>query len=251
VKGYTAGNEGGGLSLREFARRRIVIYVVLLTINFLVFTISCVLAANTPTVDEGITRFIKQFYEDREDVYVRFNNLPEVLHDKAKVRHIDFAKVPDSKGDGLCLVEIEGKNGRSRTVYVSFRVQSKRKLFVLKQNMRRGDTIHSSDIQVKDAFITENAGIYPARIEDIVGKAVKKDIGAGTTVTNQVLEDSFAVQRGDTVAIVADSKRLSVQAKGICLEKGKLGDRIRVKNLNSDKEIVGRVAGNGTIKIDL
>jgi flagella basal body P-ring formation protein FlgA len=244
----------GGLNIREFARKRIVLYVLLLTMNFLLFTISCVLAAGASTastVEDGITRFIKQFYDDREDVYVRFNNLPQALQEKVRVRHIDFAKVPDSKGDGLCLVEIDGKNNRTKTIYVSFRVQGKKKLFLLKQGLKRGEIIRSGDLLAKDTFITEDGGIYPARLEDVVGKAVKKDMAAGTAITCQVLEDSFAVQRGDTVDIVAENKKLSVQAKGVTLERGRLGDRVRVKNLTSDREIVGRVAGNGMVKVEL
>ncbi len=241
----------GKQTLQNLARRRLVLYTLLLTMNFLLFTVSCVIAAGTSTVEDGIVSFIKQFYDDGENVYVRFNNLPEALQDKVKIRHIDFVKVPDSKGNGLCLVEIEGRNNRPKTVYVSFRAQTKRKLFVLKQSVRRGDTIHSGDLMVKDTFMAEDAGVYPARIEDAVGKIVKRDMAAGTAITSQALEDSFAVQRGDTVDIVADNKRLSVQAKGITLEKGKLGDRVRVKNLTSDKEVVGRVAGNGVVRVDL
>jgi flagella basal body P-ring formation protein FlgA len=242
-------NKSGRLNIRKFAKKRIVLYISLLTMNFLLFTISCVFAA--ATVEDGITHFIKQFYDDREDVYVRFNNLPEALQERVRVRHIDFAKVPDSKGDGLCLVEIDGKNNRTRTVYVSFRVQVKKKIFVLKQGVKRGEIVRSQDVFVKDTFTTENSVVYPARIEDIVGKAVKRDMAAGTAITSQALEDSFAIQRGETVNIVADNKNLSVQAKGVSLEKGRLGDLIRVKNLTSDREIVGRVAGSGTVKVDL
>jgi flagella basal body P-ring formation protein FlgA len=251
VESSAAKSRMGRLKIGEFARKRIVLYVLLLTMNFLLFTISCVLAAGVSTVEDGITRFIKQFYDDREDVYVRFNNVPEALQEKIRVRHIDFAKVPDSKGDGLCLVEIDGKNNRTKTMYVSFRVQSKKKLFVLKQGLKKGEIIHSGDLLAKDTFIKEDGGIYPARVEDVVGKVVKKDVAAGTAITCQVLEDSFAVQRGDTVDIVAENKKLSVQAKGISLEKGRLGDRVRVKNLTSDKEIVGRVAGSGMVKVEL
>ena len=236
---------------RALVERRIVPCIVLLAVGSLLFTFSLAFAAGISTVEDGITRFIKQFYEDREDLYVRFNNLPEVLQEKVRVRHIDFAKVPDSKGDGLCLVEVEGKNSRTRTVYVSFRVQTKRKVFVLKQNVKKGETIRSGDVIAKDTFMTENSGAYPLRVEDVLGKAAKRDMAAGTALTSHALEDIFTVKRGEAVNIVADNRNLSVQAKGVSLEKGKMGDLIRVKNLTSDKEIVGRVAGNGIVKVDL
>jgi flagella basal body P-ring formation protein FlgA len=251
VEGNAAKSESGRLTMRECAKKRIVLYILLLTMNFLLFTISCVLAADMSTLEDKITGFIKQFYNDREDVYVKFNNIPDALKERAKIKHIDFAKVPDSNGDGLCLVEIDGKNGRAKNVYISFRVQSKKKLFVLKQSVKRGDILRSGDILVKDTFITENGGVYPTRIEDVIGKAVKKDVAAGNTITCQILEDSFVVQRGDAVNIVAENKTLSIQTKGRTLEKGRVGDLVRVKNLTSDKEIVGRVAGSGTVKVDL
>jgi flagellar basal body P-ring formation protein FlgA len=251
VKNNSLKVESGKPEEQKSLSKRFVLYMLVFAVSYSLFTISTVLAADPSTVEGRITNFIKQFYNEREDVHVKFNNLPDALTEKVRVRHIDFAKVPDSNGDGLCLVEIDGKNSRARTVYVSFRVQSKKKLFVLKQSIKKGEILRSGDILVKDTFTTENSAVYPSRLEDVIGKTVKKDVAAGITVTNQILEDSFVVQRGEAVNIVAENKMLSVQAKGRTMEKGRMGDLIRVKNLTSDKEIVGRVAGSGTVKVDL
>jgi flagella basal body P-ring formation protein FlgA len=228
-------------------RTKIIIYALIYSLCIA----SAALAAEVPTVEVKIKDFIRKFYNERKDIYIKLNHLPDSLKDKSRVKHINFAKIPDSNGDGLCLVEIDEKHGRTKNVYVSFRVSNKRKMFVLKQGAKKGDIVRSDDIFVKEVYLNGNGMDYPLKIDDVTGKALKRDVSAGTVITSQVLEDSFVMQRGDTVNIVAENKKLLVQTKGRTLERGKIGDFIRVKNLTSNKEIVGRVVGSGIVKVDL
>jgi flagellar basal body P-ring formation protein FlgA len=232
-------------------RKSLVLYLLLFTFHLSLFTASIVFAAETSTVEAKLKDFIRKFYSEREDIYIKLNHLPDSLKDKSRIKHINFAKMPDSNGDGLCMVEIDEKYSRTKNVYVSFKVSNKKKMFVLKQSAKRGDIIRSDDIFVKEVYMNGNGADYPLRMEDVVGKLLKRDITAGTVITSQILEDSFIVQRGDTVNIVAENRKFLVQATGRTLERGKMGDIIRVKNLTSNKEIVGKVAGSSTIKVDL
>jgi flagella basal body P-ring formation protein FlgA len=227
-----------------------ILCILLFTIHYSLFTISAALAAELSTIEVKLTDFIRKFYGEREGIYIKIN-LPGSLKDNLKVKHVNFVKIPDSNGEGLCLVEVDEKNGRTKNMYVSFKVSNKKKIFVLKQNAKRGDIVRSDDILIKEVYMNGNGGDYPLRMEDVAGKALKRDLQAGTVITCQALEDSFVVQKGDNVNIVAENKKLIVQSKGRTLEKGKIGDVIRVKNLTSDKEIVGRVVGGSTVKVDL
>ena len=236
---------------QESVRIRFVLYILLFTIHYLLFTFSPVFAAEQSSVEEKVTSFIKQFYSEKGDVYIRFNNSPEVLKDKAKVSHINFAKVPDSNGDGLCTIEIEDKRGVKRNVYVSFRASNKKKLFVLKQNLKKGDVITARDIAKKEVFLSEDKGNYPSAIEDVIGKVIKKDVNAGAVFTNDMIEDNYVIKKNEIINVVAQSKRLSVQTKGRAEEKGRIGDTIRVKNMTSQKEILGKVTGSGVVNVDM
>ncbi|MCX5813486.1 MAG: flagellar basal body P-ring formation chaperone FlgA [Proteobacteria bacterium] len=244
------------LNVKSEKQRRMkikfILCLLLFTIHYSLFTVSVVFATESSMVELKLKDFIRKFYSEREDIYIKLNPLPSSLQDKHRVKHIDFVRIPDLNGDGLCLVEIDEKNGRTRNLYVSFKVSNKKKMFILKQNTKRGDVVRPDDISVKETYMNGNSGAdYPSRMEDVVGKALKRDMPAGTVITCQSLEDSFVIQRGDTVNIVAENKKLLLQAKGRTLERGKIGDIIRVKNLTSDKEIVGRVAGSSTVKVDL
>ncbi|MCX5815066.1 MAG: flagellar basal body P-ring formation chaperone FlgA [Proteobacteria bacterium] len=236
---------------QESMRTRFVLYILLFTIHYSLFTAFAVFAADQSTVEVKLTNFIKQFYSEKGDVYIKFNNYPEVLKDKAKVSHINFAKVPDSNGDGLCTVEIEDKRGLRRNVYVSFKALNKKRLYALKQNLKKGDIVTARDIAKKEVFLNENKGNYPSEIEDVIGKVIKKDVNAGAVFTNDMIEDNYVIKKNEIINVVAQSKRLSVQTKGRAEEKGRIGDTIRVKNMTSQKEILGKVTGSGVVNVDM
>ena len=44
----------------------------------------------------------------------------------------------------------------------------------------------------------------------MIGKVLKKDVPTNTIMTNQMLEEPVAVQRGEIVNIVAENKKLLI-----------------------------------------
>jgi len=236
---------------QESTRMRFALYILLFTIHYSLFTFSPVFAAEQFTVEAKVTSFIKQFYSEKGDIYIKFNNNTEVLKDKAKVSHINFAKVPDSNGDGLCTIEIEDKRGVKKNIYVSFRALNKKRLYTLKQNLKKGDIVTARDIANKEVFLSEDKGNYPSEIQDVIGKVIKKDMNAGTVFTNDMIEDNYVIKKNEIVSIVAQSKRLSVETKGRAEEKGRIGDTIRVKNMTSQKEILGKITGSGVVNVGM
>jgi flagella basal body P-ring formation protein FlgA len=48
---------------------------------------------------------------------------------------------------------------------------------------------------------------------------------------------------------VVENKKLMVRAKGKAMEKGRVGESIRVKNTLSEKEVFGKVVDDNTILV--
>ena len=44
---------------------------------------------------------------------------------------------------------------------------------------------------------------------------------------------------------------MCIRDRGRAIEKGKIGDVIRVKNVSSNKEILGKVVGSGVVTVDM
>jgi len=198
-------------------------------------------------IETRLANFIKKIYDESEEIGVRFGNIPAQLKSRPNIRNMSFVRMPDSRGDGLCLVEIEGKNRRVQNVYVPFRVVKKTRVFVMTENGKRGDVIRHDSVAVRETNLNDRRAAYPSKLEDVVGKTLKKDVPEGTVITSQLLDNPVVIEKGEVVNIIAENSRLVVRAKGRALEKGKMGDSIRVKNTSSDREIYGKVVGDNAI----
>lgn len=230
---------------RESLPCMIALFVILL----LVAASACPGAGESPT-EARIIRFVKEIYPSGDAVQVRLNSLPSQLREKVRIVNMSFARVPDVGGDGICAVEIESAPGRTRTVHVPFKILTKRELFVLKQAARKGDAISAKDIHVRVAYMNGKGSGYPASAEDVIGKVFKRDVPANTLITDQLLDDRVVIKRGDIVTIVAESNTLVVQTKGRTVDKGRIGDTIRVKNIASGKELMAKVVSGSSVKVE-
>jgi flagella basal body P-ring formation protein FlgA len=241
------GSESGVRSKRSSLLCRLFLVLI---IPWILLSAPSAYSQDMAIVEARLTNFIKQIYNDGDDIRVKFGTMPGYLKEGVRVKSVNFSRVPDMNGDGVCLVEVEGKSIRERNVYVSFKVLTKKRLFVLKQTGKKGETVEGRDITVKETYLSGGSNLYPSSMEDVVGKKLKKDLPAGTILTTQALDDSVLVQRGELVNIVGESRRLVVQTKGQTLEKGKLGDMIKVKNIMSGKQVLGRITGNSTVTVE-
>jgi flagella basal body P-ring formation protein FlgA len=121
---------------------------------------------------------------------------------------------------------------------------------VLKGAGQKGDTIGPKDVVVRETYMNGKGVGYPASMEDVVGKVLKRDVPANTLVTDQILEDRIVLKRGDMVTIIAESDKLVVRAKGKTVDKGRMGDVIRVKNIASGKEVMAKVVSSSSVKVE-
>lgn len=207
-------------------------------------------AAGESTAEARIVRFVKDIYPGGDAVRVRLTTVPAQLRGKVKIVNMSFLRIPDVSGDGICIVEIETSPARLRTVQVPFKVFTKRELYVLKQAGQKGDTIGPKDVVVRETYMNGKGPGYPASMEEIVGKVLKRDVPASTMITSQLLEDRIVVKRGDIVTITAESNRLIVRSKGRTVDKGRVGDMIRVKNITSGKEVMARIMNDNSVKVE-
>ena len=71
------------------------------------------------------------------------------------------------------------------------------------------------------------------------------------TVTARVVLAKPAVKRGQLVTLRLARGSLQIFARGKAREDGRTGDTIRVQNVDSRREVVGVVAGDGVVDVAL
>ncbi len=83
------------------------------------------------------------------------------------------------------------------------------------------------------------------------GCAAKRNIAANTVVEQAMItavERPVLVERNQNVVIRLDSPALLITATGKAMERGRAGDCIRIKNIDSQRVIIARVGEDGTVE---
>jgi flagella basal body P-ring formation protein FlgA len=82
-----------------------------------------------------------------------------------------------------------------------------------------------------------------------VGLTASRPISAGAFLTNQYLVVAKAVQRGQSVTLVADTGGMSVRMSGKALSDALVNQRVRVQNLSSGKIVEGIARSEQIVEI--
>ena len=75
-------------------------------------------------------------------------------------------------------------------------------------------------------------------------------VRAGRSISLGDVEQLQLVKSGSLVSLVASVNGLAVSVQGIALERGAIGDTIRVRNLSSKKVMTGKVIDVGRVEIN-
>jgi flagella basal body P-ring formation protein FlgA len=110
--------------------------------------------------------------------------------------------------------------------------------------------IEESDLEVRPVDLSGLPSDYIADPEAVLGKRTRRLLDANTVLRPDLVESQPIVKRGDRVRIILESAGMRITAAGEVKQKGCLGERIPVANLDSNKVIQARVVDTQTVKID-
>ena len=218
-------------------------------VGLLFFLVGIAFGQETGVVEKRLTELLKEEY-GRTGIYVKLDGTPAQLKHAAGIRSVNLHKVPDVSGKGLAIVEFKAEDGSVRTSYVAFKVFETRKIYYAKRAMTKGSLVAPEDVESKETSVSQSELIYPKDLEALIGKALKKDVAAGTVLTNGMVDSPQVIRKGEMVTIIGENRTLSVRAKGKAEEPGRVGDRIRVRNLSSGREVFGTVTEGRIVSVD-
>ena len=118
------------------------------------------------------------------------------------------------------------------------------------RRLNKGKIITSNDIYLAKKNISR---LHPDILTDMdqaVGLMLKHDVKENDCLKDSMLQKATIVKRGDMVTILAELGGIRVTAPGKILEKGCLGEYIRVQNAVSKKNINARVINDSTVMVD-
>ncbi|MCG9697177.1 flagellar basal body P-ring formation chaperone FlgA [Shewanella sp. Isolate11] len=131
-------------------------------------------------------------------------------------------------------------------IYISVRVDILYPVVIAIQTLGPGDLIAEDQIKLEFVEQTSLRGQQFDQTEQVIGTRVKRRIAANQPIYNGNL---CFVCKGDMVSIYARSDNVQIKTVGEALRDGNLGDRIQIKNSNSQKIIEANVIGIGEVEV--
>ncbi|QFT58368.1 flagellar basal body P-ring biosynthesis protein FlgA [Sulfitobacter sp. THAF37] len=112
-------------------------------------------------------------------------------------------------------------------------------------------TIRAQSVIV-DTDVTLSAAELPngyTRIADVVGQEARVALYPGRPIRVDDIGPPAIVTRNQLVVINFSSNGLLISTEGRALERGAVGDRVRIMNLSSRATLFGQVRPDGTIQV--
>lgn len=147
------------------------------------------------------------------------------------------------------VVGVRCSGGRPWKVYVPVDVQEPRTVLVVRRTLPRGHVLTAADFTTEERDVSRLARGYLADSGSAIGRRLDRRVMAGDVLEPSMLEEELLVQRGQSVTLVVQSDALSVRMAGLALADGTRGERIRVRNLASERVVEGVVRSPEEVEV--
>ena len=167
---------------------------------------------------------------------------------------ITYKVIPPKLMQGMGMIPlsilflVDGEIYKKAKVTVKIRIF--KEVVVTKKPLGRYRTITQDDVYLQKMDITNLPNDIITNYKDVLGKRVRRNIWAKVVLRAEYIEFPPLVKRGDTVLIIAESEKMKITALGEVRKSGRRGERVKVKNLNSNKSIFARVIDENTVKVE-
>jgi flagella basal body P-ring formation protein FlgA len=115
--------------------------------------------------------------------------------------------------------------------------------------LRMGQTLGPADIELRTVAGTLPAGQEPTKVDDLIGKELKRGLGAGQAIGVELLQSPRLVHRGDLVTIRSIAPGIVVTARGRATQEGGHGDLITIELAESREKILARVSDRQAVEV--
>lgn len=153
------------------------------------------------------------------------------------------------RGNVQVFVRIFIKDKQYLKIPVFFNVRVYENVVASSRKIGRGEILTEDDLVVESIETTKLSASTFSSIDDLVGKRITRLIQPYTPITPEIIDNPPLIKRGECIKLLLQSGNLIVVAKGVAKEDGHLGKIIKVKNVDSNKEIHGRVEDASTVKV--
>lgn len=149
----------------------------------------------------------------------------------------------------ICIsVLIDGRLYRRVLCYYMIHIYDH--VLVAAHNIFPEKPLTEKDIRIEEREITKVRGRCLTEKSEAVGCVVSRMVQEGAVLSENILKEPLVITSGAPVTIVSHYNGVEVRVAGVALGRGRVGQKIRVKNVASRKVLMATVVDDSTVEID-
>lgn len=118
----------------------------------------------------------------------------------------------------------------------------------VKKNFTYGQKITPDDLRISNKDITYQKD-FLSNPEEVAGRVTTRSLGPGSALRVADFRKEEAVKRGQIVKTILGENDFEISISTMAEDTGTVGDRIRVKNLETQKLLSGEIVDNGVVRV--
>ncbi len=156
---------------------------------------------------------------------------------------------PGARREGQTTIQVRCAGPVSWSLFIPVRIERYLSVVVLDRPVERQQMIGPADLRLERQAVSSLTSGYFSDLESVIGLRTRRRLAAGQVLIPAHVEQPPLIKRGQEITIYAVKPGLTVQMKGIALEDGRLGQRIRIRNSSSKRIVEGYVESADTVRI--
>lgn len=146
-------------------------------------------------------------------------------------------------------LEIRINDAVVRRVTATVEIEAFADVLIAVKNLAPNEKIAADCIRLENRRLTKPLENYFQDAKDLRGTRLIKNVPNGAEITKDSLVADTVIKFGDTVRIVGESGKIQLSVLGEARANGRIGDRIAVKNSQSNAVLQAVVVDEGLVKI--
>ncbi len=122
-------------------------------------------------------------------------------------------------------------------------------MLVAARDLRPEQLLTSADVRLEEHEVESNSEFYLEDIALVIGRVPNRVIRSGTPIVDGFLQNPVVIDVGAPVILVANYNGVQIKTEGVAIQKGRVGNIIRVRNKISSKVLRARVIDATTVEI--
>jgi flagella basal body P-ring formation protein FlgA len=218
-------------------------------IGALIFLAQSAFAVET---NEALMQMVREQFRLNVDAYEI-----DILSNRLKTRMVnpvDLSIRPLTQQEPLGLFSVQVEITRDGTVIergqVRLRIKKFADVLVATDKIQRHQSLSEQQFELKRTDVTSLREQPVISFAELTGYRAKRNLRMGSILTSGALEPVPDIDVGGEVTIVFSDSWGTITVPGQVMETGRIGDRVRVKNLASGKIVLATVTSDKSVEVN-